>query len=52
MTNIETAKFSGLNPEASLADVFARIQDHKINWIGELLPWNWKPKRIQAAVAA
>ncbi len=52
MTVIETAKFSGLNPEAYLADVFARFQDHKINRIDELLPWNWKPKRTQTAVAA
>ncbi len=43
MTLIETAKMNGLNPEAWLADVLDRIQDHKINRIDELLPWNWKP---------
>jgi transposase len=52
MTIIETAKFSGLNPEAYLADVFARFQDHKINRIDELLPWNWVAKRNQTAIAA
>lgn len=52
MTIIETAKFNGLNPEAYLADVFERIQDHKINQIDELLPWNWKAKSNQAAVVA
>jgi transposase len=52
MTIIETAKFSGLNPEAYLADVFARFQDHKINRIDELLPWNWVAKSNQTAVAA
>ncbi len=31
MTVIETAKLSGLNPEAYLADVLARIRDHPAN---------------------
>jgi hypothetical protein len=34
-----------------LADIFARIHDHKINRIDELLPWNWKPFPNQAAEA-
>ena len=42
-TSIETAKMNGLDPEAYLRDVFARIADHKINRIDELLPWNWTP---------
>lgn len=42
-TIIETAKMNGLDPEAYLRDVFARIADHKINRIDELLPWNWTP---------
>jgi transposase len=40
---IETAKLNGLNPEAYLVDLLARIADHPAKRIGELLPWNWKP---------
>ena len=39
-TLIETAKLNGVDPQAWLTDVLARIADHKINRIDELLPWN------------
>jgi transposase len=48
MTIIEAAKLSGLDPQAYLADVLARINDHMINKLHELLPWNWKP--LEASV--
>ena len=41
MTIIESAKLSGLDPEAYLTDIFRRIHDHKINRLDELLPWHW-----------
>ena len=51
MTIIETAKMNGLDPQAYLTDVIARINDHKINRINELLPWNWTPLGTPATVA-
>lgn len=41
-TIIETAKLNGLDPEAYLADVLARIADHPARHIDELLPWCWQ----------
>ena len=43
-TLIETAKLNDVDPQAWLADVLARLQDHPAKRIDELLPWNWKTR--------
>lgn len=47
-----SAKLNGHNLEAFLREVLARIGDHPINRIAELLPWNLKPTHGQALMAA
>jgi transposase len=42
LTLIHTAKLNGVDPQAWVADVLARIADHKINDLAALLPWNWR----------
>jgi hypothetical protein len=40
-TIIETAKLNGLEPESYLRDIIARIADHPMKRLDELLPWKW-----------
>ena len=40
-TLIETCKLNGVDPQAWLADVLARLPDHPAKRIGGLLPWAW-----------
>ena len=49
LTLIQTAKLNDVDPQAWLADVLARIADHKINDLAALLPWNWRSARIERA---
>ncbi len=52
LTLIQTAKLNDVDPQAWLADVLARINDHAALRVHELLPWNWRkpiPSRAEAA---
>jgi hypothetical protein len=49
---IVTAKMNDVDPQAWLADVLARIAEHPVQRLDELLPWNWRsaiPNVDQAA---
>ena len=48
-TLIMTAKLGDIDPLAWLADVLARIADLPQRRLPELLPWQWKHTRRQAA---
>ena len=50
-TLIQTARLNGVDPQAWLADVLARINEHKIRDLDRLLPWNWTPRSLQQAAA-
>jgi len=50
-TLIQTAKLNDVDPQAWLADVLVRLQDHPAKRIDELLPWNWQRERQQKAAA-
>jgi len=48
---IVTARMNGVDPQAWLADVLARIAQHPAHRIDELMPWNWKPARVEKSVS-
>jgi transposase len=50
-TLIATAKLNDVDPQAWLADMLGRLQDHPAKRLHELLPWNWLQQKV-AAVAA
>lgn len=47
---IGTCRLNDVDPQAWLADVLARIADHPVNRLHELLPWSWAPS--STAIAA
>jgi len=42
LTVITTCRLNDVDPKAWLADVLARIADHPVTRLHELLPWEWK----------
>jgi transposase len=46
---VETAKLNGVDPQAWLADVLARLPDHPARRIAEFLPWNWQAQKLAKA---
>jgi len=48
-TLIQTARLNDVDPQAWLADVPAGINDHNIQKLDQLLPWNWKLDRAKLA---
>jgi hypothetical protein len=51
-TLIQTAKLNGVDPQAWLADVLARINDHMIGDLAALLPWRWAAETERRKLAA
>ena len=49
---IGSAKLNGIDPQAWLADVIARISDLPVSRLPELLPWNWQQSAAQPEKAA
>ena len=52
LTLMQTAKLNDVDPQAWLADVLARINDHAVHRLDELLPWNWAAETERRKVAA
>ncbi len=50
-TLITTAKLNDVDPQAWLADVFARIAEIPQSRLDELLPWHWKRQAEKPAAA-
>ena len=50
-TLIVTAKLNSIDPQAWLANVLARIAEHRLSKLDELLPWNWKLQQQMAQAA-
>ena len=51
-TLIHTARLNDVDPQAWLADVLARINDHVIADLAALLPWHWAQERAHRRLAA
>ena len=48
-TLTETCKLNGVDPQAYLADVLARLPDYPARRIDDLMPWNWARSELAQA---
>ena len=48
-TLIQTARLNDIDPQAWLADVLARINDHPARELDQLLPWKWEQRSVSLA---
>ena len=46
---IVTARMNDVDPQAWLTDVLARIADHPVQRLDQLLPWNWQSRTRREA---
>lgn len=46
---IVTAKMNDIEPQAWLADVFAKLPNTTVSRAPDLLPWNWQKSERQLA---
>jgi transposase len=51
-TLVENCRLEGVDPEAYLIDIIARLPDHPMKRIDELLPRQWKNSRVLPSAAA
>lgn len=49
---IYTARLNDVDPLAWLTDVLARVAEHPVQQLDELLPWNWRPLAEPVSQAA
>lgn len=49
---IVSAKLNGIDPQAWLADILARIAAHPAQRIDDLLPWNWRSAKLRTQPVA
>ncbi len=46
---IHLIKLNGVDPQAYLADVLARLPDYPARRIDDLMPWNWARSELAQA---
>ena len=50
-TLIQTARLNNVDPQAWLADVLARINDHPARDLDAILPWMWRSPACDHRIA-